>query len=662
MRELQPLRAWIGRVGHIALLFLVATSGLWAQGTDYKIDQELMRVLSEDAEAAAPFFVVFGERANVKPATRIGDRAARGRFVVQSLQATANSSQAGVRSYLQSQRVAFTPFWVENKIYVPQGTLQLARELARRPEVVAILPEQIYTIPQPQGGGEIQVVGWNIAKIRADQVWPTTRGAGTVVANIDTGVQFTHPALVNQYRGNVGGFAFTHAGNWRDPTGACGSAPCDNNGHGTHTMGTMVGDDGAGNQIGVAPGAKWIACKGCLNNSCFSSHLITCAQWILDPLQNGTGANQPDVVNNSWGGGNGDPWYQSYVQNWRAAGVFPAFAAGNDGPACSTVISPGDYPESFASGATSSTDAIASFSSRGPSAFGGIKPNVSAPGVSVRSSVPTNSYAYFSGTSMANPHTAGTVALLWAAATSYLGNISGTEQILKDSAVKLITAETCGGLSAGVTPNNTYGWGRIDAKAAVDLAGGGPPLNQSPTVTINSPGNGSSFNCPATVNFAGSASDPEQGDLSGSISWTDNGTGFGTGANVSKPYACTDAGSHVIIASANDSGGLSDMDTITITIVDPNLPSAPQNLTATVNGSTVNLSWNDVTNEDGYYVERKKNGGSWSRVDTKGPNVTSDSDSPGKGNWSYRVQAFKGSSTSPSYVSPYSNIATAHVR
>ena len=324
----------------LSVLVLFATSSLYAgPGTDYKIGPELMNRLADDADATAPFFVVFGERPQLEQAYRIPDRLARARFVVQALQATADRSQAGVRGYLQARRVAFTPFWIENKIYVPKGTLELARALAERPEVVALLPEIIYSVPQPQAsGGTIQTIEWNIAKIRADQV--TIKGTGIVVANIDTGVQYNHPALVSQYRGNTGS-GFNHTGNWSDPTGVCGSIPCDNNSHGTHTMGTMVGDDGAGNQIGVAPGAKWIACKGCATNSCLDSHLISCAQWILSP----SGAAPPHIVNNSWGGGSGNTWYQSYVQNWRAAGVFPAFAIGNSGPNCGTVIDPGDYPD-----------------------------------------------------------------------------------------------------------------------------------------------------------------------------------------------------------------------------------------------------------------------------------------------------------------------------
>ena len=118
---------------------------------------------------------------------------------------------------------------------------------------------------------------WGIANINADDVWSThgVTGEGIVVGNIDTGAQFDHPALVAQYRGNIGGGSFDHNYNWFDPSNICRSpAPCDNNSHGSHTMGTMVGDDGAANQIGVAPGAKWIAAKGCESNSCSDPALL----------------------------------------------------------------------------------------------------------------------------------------------------------------------------------------------------------------------------------------------------------------------------------------------------------------------------------------------------------------------------------------------------
>jgi subtilisin family serine protease len=633
------------RLGWTVLLLSVAAA-LGGPRDDAKIDRGLLGRLSDDENAAAPFFVVFAEKANVKPAHRIANRGARGRFVVQALQATASRSQNAVRGRLQARGVAFTPFWVENKIYVPNGTLELARDLAQRPEVAAIIPEVVYPLAPPRVAADAstQAIEWGVSKIRAPEVWPATTGTGIVVANIDTGVQYNHPALVGKYRGNTGG-AFNHLGSWKDPTGNCAAGtPCDNNNHGTHTMGTMVGSDGT-NQIGVAPGAKWIACKGCASNSCLTSHLIACAQWVLDPYGNNSGAGQPNVVNNSWGGGQGDSWYQSYVQNWRAAGIFPAFSAGNSGSACNTANSPGDYPESYASGATDISDVLASFSSRGPSSFAGIlKPDIAAPGVGVRSSVPTNTFASFSGTSMASPHTAGAVALLWAAAPSYAGNVAATETLLEQNAVKLVSStQSCGGIPTGVSPNNVYGNGRLDIRKAVDATG--VPANQPPLVSLTPPpANGTQFTCAATVNFGATASDPENGNLTGSITWTDNGTAFGGGGGTaSRTYDCTMVGLRTIVARVTDLGGASDTDTVTIQITNSAIPAAPSNLSGIVSGRTINLTWTDnANNETGFVVERKlRNASSWSVV--KSVTSPSASDTVSSGGWyNYRVKAVNG--------------------
>jgi hypothetical protein len=651
MRRIVAMRQAVLLLAVMLLVVAAAEAG----DSDHKIDRKLMAALTESEDAVAPFFIVLGERADVKPAQHIADHAARGQFAVQALQATANRSQAGVRGFLNGHKVDYVPFWIENKIFVRAGSLELARELAQRPEVVALLPEVFYSVPAPQAttGGATQAIEWNITKIRADQVWTTSKGAGSVVANIDTGVQYNHPALVNQYRGYSGG-VFNHTGNWKDATAVCGAAPCDDNGHGSHTMGTMVGSDGT-NLVGVAPGAKWIACKACKGTTCASSALTACAQWIMDPFGNGTGTGRPDVVNNSWGGAGGNSWYQSYVQNWRAAGIFPAFSIGNSGPNCATASSPGDYPESFGSGATDSNDVIASFSSRGPSAFSSIiKPDATAPGVSIRSSVPTNTFAVYSGTSVASPHSAGTVALVWSAVSSYKGNVAATQSILTSTAFPIGTTQTCGSISAGSIPNDTYGSGRIDALNAVNKAKGArvaPP----PSVTITAPANGTSYNCTATVNFTAVASDPTDGNLTGYITWTDNGAAIArTGGSVSVTYGCTAAGNHTITAKVTDRAGLSDTDSITISIV--NLPPpAPSNLTAALSGTTgVLLKWTDnaAGNEDGFRVERK-GGSTWNLVATVPRGVTTCTDTPGKGNFSYRVSAYKGT-----LVSAPSNVVT----
>jgi subtilisin family serine protease len=552
------------RTAHVCLVLLalvLAASTVNAQDPDDKIDPQLLLGLSGNPDSSAPLFVVMRDRADLGPASRIPERAARARAVVQALQAVANASQAGVRGHLQGQRVPFSSYWIHNSVFLPKGNLAQARALAQRPEVAAIAREPVLSIPAVQYSltAAPQTIEWNLTNIRADLAWSVTRGAGTVVASIDTGVRHTHSALARQYRG----YPENHLGNWYDPTGVCGARPCDNTDHGTHVMGTAVGDDGLGNRIGVAPEAKWMACKGCSDGAtCLGSNLTACAQWIMDPFGNGTG--HPDVVNNSWSAGPGNAWFMDLVDSWRAAGIFPAFAAGNSGPSCSTAGSPADYPGSFAGGAIDSLGSVAYFSARGPSSFFGIKPNVAAPGINVRSSIGTgdSSYTSFSGTSMASPHVAGTVALLWAAQPALRGKVALTERILQDTAARLVTAENCGG-TGSQAPNNTYGYGRLDALAAVSTPA---QLNEPPDVAISSPLPGTTYNCPATVRFAATASDLESGNLTNAIAWYDNGAGFGLGGSVSRSYACDAASVHNVTASVTDAARLTDSDTVAIQI------------------------------------------------------------------------------------------------
>ena len=426
------------------------------------------------------YWVVLREKADLRSASAMSHES-RGRFVVEQLRSVAARSQAGLRQFLKARGVDFQPFWAANVIKVTSDKLTLAI-VARRLEVERIETDRAYTVPEPLPGIEqpaIQAVEWNIARVRAPEVWTTfgVRGEGIVVGSIDTGAQFTHPALVNQYRGNQGAGVFDHNYNWYDPSSVCGNpslAPCDNNNHGTHTMGTIAGDDGGTNQIGVAPGVRWITAKGCESGSCSLTALVAAGQWMLAPTdlagRNARPDLRPHIVSNSWGGASGNTFYQQIVRNWVAAGIVPVFANGNSGPSCSTANSPGDYAESYAVGAHDAANMAASFSSRGASAFGGVKPNISAPGVNVRSSIVGGTYAAYSGTSMATPHVAGVVALMWSAAPRLIGDIAATRAILDQTAVD--TADTtCGGTAAN---NNVYGEGRMDAFAAVDLSPRGP--------------------------------------------------------------------------------------------------------------------------------------------------------------------------------------------
>jgi hypothetical protein len=218
-------------------------------------------------------------------------------------------------------------------------------------------------------------------------------------------------------------------------------------------MGTILGDGG----IGVAPGARWIAAKVFHNQGyTYDSWIHAGFQWLLDPDGDPTTDDAPDVVNNSWGSDDGaDQTFLPDVQALRAANVLPVFSASNAGPYEETIGSPASFAESLAVGATDTDDGIASFSSRGPSPWGEIKPDVSAPGTNIRSSMPGGGYAEKQGTSMAAPHATGLAALLFQAQPGL--SLSAAEQAMTSNALPL----------GAPIPNNDYGWGRIDAYNAV---------------------------------------------------------------------------------------------------------------------------------------------------------------------------------------------------
>lgn len=452
-----------------------------------------------DQEDVVTFWVVLDEQASLANAATVDRWDARGALVHDELVTAAEQAQSGVRDLLTERGVAFAPFWIVNAIQVT-GDRALVYELAARPEVAEIVADRAYQIPEPTPAEQqetIQAVEWNIERIRASEAWSTfdARGERVVVASIDTGAQFDHPALVAQYRGARADGTFDHHYNWFDPSGVCGTPslePCDNVGHGTHVTGIMVGDDGdpGANQIGVAPRAQWIAAKGCEFTTCSRAALLASGQWMLAPTdlagENPDPSRRPHIVNNSWGDGNGaDPFYRTVVDAWVAAGIFPTFANGNDGPACGTVGAPASYPESYGVGSFNINNFIASSSSRGPapeSVGGSIKPNIAAPGVSVRSSVPGDSYARNSGTSMAAPHVSGTVALMWSAAPGLIGNVERSRELLDETAIDTEDL-TCGGTAEN---NNVWGQGRLDAFAAVDHSPRGPTGTLQGTVTDTS--------------------------------------------------------------------------------------------------------------------------------------------------------------------------------
>src|SRR5262245_8652797 len=283
-----------------------------------KIEAGLLeRVAAQETET---FWVLLRGKANLAPALHMADPE-RGNFVPRELQDVADRTQASLRAFLDDRAAPYEAFWVVNTIRVT-GNEGLLLDIAARSDVASVVADVTYSVtpPNPRERPNGSGPEWGLDLTGVLLVWNqlNVRGEGIVLANLDTGVQFDHPALVTQYRGNLGGGNFDHNYNWFDATGVCvpTGVPCDNVGIGTHTMGIMVGEDGA-NQIGVAPKANWIAIKSCESNTCSNTAVLRAGQWILAPRNlNGGSPNpalRPDAVTVSWGTRGGRPFYQGTI-------------------------------------------------------------------------------------------------------------------------------------------------------------------------------------------------------------------------------------------------------------------------------------------------------------------------------------------------------------
>ncbi|EGZ08708.1 subtilisin serine protease [Phytophthora sojae] len=388
--------------------------------------------------------------------------------IVTALKQHADSTQGPVKDLLVAAGVQFQSRWITNTIEVLNAPLALVQQILTLVIVKEIIFDLVITLDPPtptaDSTSNTPTAGWGATKIKATNVWAASNsGQNVVVGTIDTGVRSTHEVLRNNWIGAYG---------WYDPDQKT-ATPYDANGHGTHTMATIAGING----VGIAPGVTWMTCKGCGATSCTLSLLTACAQFMLCPTDtNGNNCNAakaPHIVSNSWGAGQGMTYFQPSLDAWYAARILPVFATGNNGAnGCSTVVSPGDSARAFAIGATDTSDALGSFSSLGPSVNGLVKPDFAGPGVSIRSAWNSNDTAYtsLSGTSMAAPHLAGTIALALSARPGFCFDTmksvltSSTDQALPNAVL------TCGGTGNAVFPNNQYGYGRINAQNVVNAA------------------------------------------------------------------------------------------------------------------------------------------------------------------------------------------------
>lgn len=480
-----------------AMCLLLPFSGLAQTSTAWRAKVDPVVLKKAETQQTFEFIAVLKQQADLSAADQLETKEEKGLFVYNALKAAAEHSQGEIKSLLTRSNATFHPFWVVNCVLIT-GDVKMLQDVAELASVSEIIENAKYVVSKTVKTAVREEAGptavtWGITKTKADQVWSqlNVKGKGAVIGGQDTGYDWVHPALKSKYKGWNGSTA-DHNYNWHDAIhtggsncGADSKVPCDDQEHGTHTMGTMVGDDGKGNQVGMAPEAQWIGCRNMNENVGTLATYVECFEFFLAPTdlknQNANPSKAPHVINNSWGcptdeGCNSSNFatMEKAVNNLRSAGVVVVVSAGNSGSGCSTINTPAPiFAGSFTVGSTMSDDKISSFSSRGPVTNYGpsrISPDISAPGSGVRSSVPGGGYSSMDGTSMAGPHVAGLVALMISANPALAGKVATIEDIIQQTAVKLTSTQTCGNTSGSAIPNNTFGHGRIDALAAVKKA------------------------------------------------------------------------------------------------------------------------------------------------------------------------------------------------
>lgn len=464
----QPSRRTRGRLaGVLVVLLLLAVGGVHVG-------------LGQPGFHGERLFVVLKEQADLSGlpgGTGAAARDARAREVHRRLVATAERSQAGLRRELTRLRLDHRPYYLVNAVEVAGGPA-VRQWLSRRDDVDRVLlGQRLRPLPAPLGtatGSEPAppVPSWNITMIGADRVRTElgVTGAGIVVGSSDSGVDGAHPALAGGFRGGPD--------SWHDPWNGTRS-PTDHSGHGTHTLATAVGD----RNVGVAPGAQWVACVNLDRNLGNPALYLDCLQFMLapyppggDPFRDGRPERAPHVLTNSWGcpplEGCDDAALRPATAALAAAGVFFVAAAGNSGPSCGSVADPpAPYADVLSVGAVDRARQVTEFSSRGPTPGGLAKPDLVAPGAAVLSAMPGGGYASLDGTSMAAPHLAGVVALMWSANPALIGDVERTRTILRDTATPLpLPAGDAGSDGLCASGVNASGAGLVDAYAAVRAA------------------------------------------------------------------------------------------------------------------------------------------------------------------------------------------------
>ncbi len=469
----------MSRINSVLLFFVCLVPGILSAAP---ISLELQQRLTDLPDGqTVPVIIQFGNQTDLSLFT--GGRDSAG-HMIDDLKTTSLQAQATVRTFLSNRGMEneIRTFWINNSMAL-QVDRNLLAELALYPEIESIdFDEPVGFAEDFENLSGPRDTYWNLDLVNTPDIWAIGHdGSGIVVGSMDTGVDPDHPALAGKWRGGTN--------SWKDLVNNQPN-PYDDHGHGTHTIGTMVGGDGPGPfhpDIGVAYGALYISAKVLDHYNSFSSAsiVIAGAQWMLDPDGDSQTYDFPHVINNSWYFYSSSyTGFYSTVEVWRAAGIIPVFCLGNEGPNSATTRPPGSYSNVLGIGAITASDNIWTYSSRGPSPTGYAfpddfrKPDLCAPGASVNSCLPGGGYSNWSGTSMATPHVAGTVALILQIDPYY--DFTTVRDFLITTSVD----------HGSVGFDMDYGYGRLDVYAAVVEASGlsGVPENvlEQPVAKLDS--------------------------------------------------------------------------------------------------------------------------------------------------------------------------------
>ncbi|MDP1928200.1 MAG: S8 family serine peptidase [Thiobacillus sp.] len=548
------------RAGVVAALGCMACAGVQAAVIAPELAAELAGLAPHEEIA-----VIVSLSDKVSPRLfRQADRSKRDTRLVKALKAKAAATQGTHRVFLQNKGARrLRELWAINGIAVT-ARASVIRQLASRPGIESIRLDSTLQAPVTTFGSAAPPE-WNLNVMRAPELWSVGHsGAGVVVANMDTGVDVAHPDLAAQWRGGDN--------SWYDPHGEH-ATPHDSDGHGTQTMAIMVGGGAGGTAIGMAPDARWIATK-LYNDAGVASYsdIHLAFQWLLDPDGDLNTVDAPDVVNASWGlvgtAGQCITEFGADIDALKNAGIAVAFAAGNDGPAPLTSLSPANNPQGFSAGAVDAALAIASFSSRGQSACDGtVFPKLVTPGVNINTAdlsfggLPL--YAVVSGTSYAAPHAAGAMALL--AGAFPRADVAQLEAALTQSAHDLGVAGE----------DNSYGYGIADVQAAYQMLLAGAGTGNAPSITSTPP---TSATEGSPYSYAVAASDADGDVLSYSLDVAPAGMSIDVSSGlIAWTPGSTQAGSQVATTRVTDPGGLFATQSFTIAVAGLNAPPVAQN-------------------------------------------------------------------------------------